>query len=31
VIIDNDWDGEFKTVINSEGKFGVPSWAYNPE
>ncbi len=31
VIIDNDGDGEFEKVINPEGKFGVPSWAYNPE
>ena len=31
VIIDNDGNGEFKKVIDSGGKFGVPSWAYNPE
>ncbi len=31
VIIDIDGDGEFEKVINSDSKFGVPSWAYNPE
>ncbi len=31
VIIDNDGDGQFEKVINSESKFGVPTWAYNPE
>ncbi len=31
VIIDNDGDGEFEKIINSDSKFGVPSWAYNPE
>jgi tetratricopeptide (TPR) repeat protein len=31
VIIDNDGNGEFEKVINSGGKFGVPSWAYNPD
>ena len=31
VIIDTDGDGMFEKVINSKGKFGVPTWAYNPE
>ena len=31
IIIDNDGDGMFEKVINSKGKFGVPTWAYNPD
>ncbi len=31
IIIDTDGDGRFEKVINSKGKFGVPTWAYNPE
>ncbi|MCP4411872.1 MAG: tetratricopeptide repeat protein, partial [Gammaproteobacteria bacterium] len=31
VIIDNDGDGSFDNVINTKGKFGVPTWAYNPD
>jgi hypothetical protein len=31
IIIDNDGDGNFDNVINTKGKFGVPTWAYNPE
>ncbi len=31
IIIDTDGDGMFEKVINSTGKFGVPTWAYNPE
>ena len=31
IIIDNDGDGSFDNVINTKGKFGVPTWAYNPE
>ena len=31
VIIDNDGDGQFEKIINSENKFEVPSWAYNPD
>ncbi len=31
VIIDNDGDGSFENVINTKGKFGVPTWAYNPD
>jgi len=31
VIIDNDGDGSFDDVINTKGKFGVPTWAYNPD
>ena len=31
IIIDNDGDGRFEKVINSKGKFGVPTWAYNPD
>ena len=31
VIIDNDGDGAFDKVINTKGKFGVPTWAYNPD
>ena len=31
IIIDNDGDGSFDNVINTKGKFGVPTWAYNPD
>jgi len=31
IIIDNDGDGDFDQAINTKGKFGVPTWAYNPE
>ena len=31
IIIDDDGDGNFDNVINTKGKFGVPTWAYNPE
>ncbi len=31
VIIDNDGDGSFEKIINSNSIFGVPAWAYNPE
>ncbi len=31
VIIDDDGDGSFDNVINTKGKFGVPTWAYNPD
>ncbi len=31
VIIDNDGDGNFENIINSEAIFGIPTWAYNPE
>ena len=31
IIIDNDGDGNFDKVINTKGKFGVPTWAYNPD
>ncbi|MFQ5712633.1 MAG: tetratricopeptide repeat protein [Candidatus Scalinduaceae bacterium] len=31
VIIDNDGDGSFEKIINSNSIFGVPTWAYNPE
>ena len=31
IIIDSDGDGNFDNVINTKGKFGVPTWAYNPE
>ena len=31
IIIDNDGDGNFDQVINTKGKFGVPTWAYNPD
>lgn len=31
VIIDGDGDGNFDKVINTKGKFGVPTWAYNPD
>jgi Flp pilus assembly protein TadD len=31
IIIDNDGDGFFDNVINTKGKFGVPTWAYNPD
>ncbi len=31
IIIDTDGDGKFEKVINSKGKFGVPTWAYNPD
>ncbi len=31
VIIDNDGDGNFDKVINTKGKFGIPTWAYNPD
>ncbi len=31
IIIDGDGDGKFEKVINSKGRFGVPTWAYNPE
>jgi len=31
IIIDNDGDGDFDKVINTKGKFGVPTWAYNPD
>jgi len=31
VIIDNDGDGDFDKAINTKGKFGVPTWAYNPD
>jgi tetratricopeptide (TPR) repeat protein len=31
IIIDTDGDGKFEKIINSKGKFGVPTWAYNPE
>ncbi len=31
IIIDNDGDGNFDNVINTKGKFGVPTWAYNPD
>ena len=31
IIIDNDGDGNFDNVINTKGKFGVPTWAYSPE
>ncbi len=31
IIIDTDGDGGFEKVINSKGKFGVPTWAYNPD
>ncbi|MGR3300911.1 MAG: tetratricopeptide repeat protein [Candidatus Scalindua sp.] len=30
IIIDTDGDGKFEKVINPKGKFGVPTWAYNP-
>jgi tetratricopeptide (TPR) repeat protein len=31
IIIDNDGDGDFDKVISTKGKFGVPTWAYNPD
>ena len=31
IIIDNNGDGNFDNVINTKGKFGVPTWAYNPD
>ncbi|MFQ5686632.1 MAG: tetratricopeptide repeat protein [Candidatus Scalindua sp.] len=31
IIIDGDGDGRFEKVINSKGRFGVPTWAYNPD
>jgi tetratricopeptide (TPR) repeat protein len=31
IIIDTDGDGKFEKVINSKGRFGIPTWAYNPE
>jgi tetratricopeptide (TPR) repeat protein len=31
IIIDNDGDGNFDKVVNTKGKFGVPTWAYNPD
>ena len=31
IIIDNDGDGSFDSVVNNKGKFGVPTWAYNPD
>ena len=31
IIIDTDGDGKFEKVINSKGRFGVPTWAYNPD
>ncbi len=31
IIIDTDGDGSFDNVINTKGKFGVPTWAYNPD
>ncbi len=31
IIIDTDGDGRFEKIINSTGKFGVPTWAYNPD
>ncbi len=31
IIIDNDGDGDFDNVISTKGKFGVPTWAYNPD
>ncbi|MHC4322281.1 MAG: tetratricopeptide repeat protein [Planctomycetota bacterium] len=31
VVVDNDGDGDFDNVINTKGKFGVPTWAYNPD
>jgi hypothetical protein len=31
IIIDTDGDGKFEKVINPKGRFGVPTWAYNPE
>jgi tetratricopeptide (TPR) repeat protein len=31
IIMDTDGDGRFEKVINSKGRFGVPTWAYNPE
>jgi tetratricopeptide (TPR) repeat protein len=31
IIIDTDGDEQFEKVINSKGRFGVPTWAYTPE
>jgi len=31
IIIDSDGDGNFDNVINTKCKFGVPTWAYNPD
>ncbi len=31
IIIDSDGDGDFDNVINTKCKFGVPTWAYNPD
>ncbi len=31
IIIDSDGDGNFDNVINTKGKFGVPTWAYDPD
>ena len=31
IIIDTDGDGMFEKVINSKGKFGIPTWAYNSD
>jgi tetratricopeptide (TPR) repeat protein len=30
IIIDTDGDEQFEKVINSRGRFGVPTWAYTP-
>jgi tetratricopeptide (TPR) repeat protein len=31
IIIDSDGDGNFDNVINTKCKFGVPTWAYDPD
>jgi tetratricopeptide (TPR) repeat protein len=31
IIIDNNGDGNFDKVVNTKGKFRVPTWAYNPD
>jgi tetratricopeptide (TPR) repeat protein len=31
IIIDNNGDGNFDNVVNTKGKFRVPTWAYNPD
>lgn len=31
IIIDSDGDGNFDNVINTKCKFGIPTWAYDPD
>lgn len=31
IIIDTDGDGKFEALINSQGAFGIPNWAYSVE